>query len=142
MASQQETTEPAAPAAAPAAAVAGDRGKQQPSHSDLLSSAKVLAGAAQSVFSHDGSRVDKAKVAVAGEDLLDAASHYGKLQEKGYGSYVEKAEGYLHRLQPSPEEPKKEGEAHSAPPNKEDDKQQPSEGLGGYFKMAQGFFNK
>ncbi|KAI0523502.1 hypothetical protein KFK09_005897 [Dendrobium nobile] len=69
----------------------------QPSTSQLLSSAKVVANAAKSALRHESTELDKAKLAEAAEDLLSAASHYGKFDEKSYGKYVHKAEGYLHQ---------------------------------------------
>lgn len=69
---------------------------ERPSSSELLSSAKLVAEAAQSTFRHESHKVDKGKVAGAAGDLLEAACHYGKLEEKGFGKYVDKAEDYLH----------------------------------------------
>lgn len=67
-----------------------------PSKSELLSSAKLVAGAAKATLHHEKEKVDKAKVAGAAADLLGAASHYGKLEGKSYGKLVHKAENYLH----------------------------------------------
>ncbi|PKU72060.1 hypothetical protein MA16_Dca014660 [Dendrobium catenatum] len=69
----------------------------QPSTSQLLSSAKVVANAAKSALRHESTELDKTKLAEAAEDLLSAASHYGKFDDKSYGKYVHKAEGYLHQ---------------------------------------------
>ena len=105
------------------------------SHTELLASAKVLAEAAQS--SVQNKAVDKAKVAEAADDVLHAASQYGKLEEKGYGQYVEKAETYLHG-QFNSGDPSAE---HSAPaePKAEPKESEKSEGgLGDVMKMAQG----
>ncbi|KAI4314103.1 hypothetical protein L6164_027040 [Bauhinia variegata] len=74
----------------------GDR-HRAPSNSELFSSAKVIGEAAQSTFSHGTDKIDRAKVARAAGDLLDAASKYGKLDEKGLGKYVDKAGEYLHQ---------------------------------------------
>ncbi|XP_031094616.1 nodulin-related protein 1-like isoform X1 [Ipomoea triloba] len=66
------------------------------SNSDLFSSAKVVAEAAQAQFQNKNSDINKGEVAGAAANLLDAAQKYGKLDEtKGVGQYVEKAEGYL-----------------------------------------------
>ncbi|MGV7467989.1 hypothetical protein PJI21_28815, partial [Mycobacterium kansasii] len=72
------------------------------SSSDLLASAKILAEAAESGYGKDGAPFDKAKVAGAAEDVLEAAKGYGKLNESsGVGQYVDKAEDYLHNLHTS-----------------------------------------
>ncbi|KAF2295009.1 hypothetical protein GH714_030128 [Hevea brasiliensis] len=73
----------------------------QPSSSELLSSAKLVAEAAKASLSHETDKVDKGRVAGAAADLLGAASHYGKLEEKSFGKYVEKAEDYLHQYHSS-----------------------------------------
>ncbi|XP_009621118.1 nodulin-related protein 2-like [Nicotiana tomentosiformis] len=71
---------------------------EEASTTDLFSSAKVLAEAAQSQFNKDSGKVDNKKVAEAAADVLDAAQKYGKLDEtQGVGQYVEKAETYLHQ---------------------------------------------
>ncbi|XP_028762043.1 nodulin-related protein 1 [Neltuma alba] len=111
-------------------------GHQQYSTSELMSSAKVVAEAAQSGFGKESGSVDKAKVAEAAGDLLGAARQYGKLDEKGVGQYVEKAEDYLekygsgggggHQSDKPSEESKPEGQSESG-------------GAGGFMKMAQGF---
>ncbi|KAL0363879.1 UNVERIFIED_CONTAM: Nodulin-related protein 1 [Sesamum angustifolium] len=65
---------------------------------DLFASAKLVADAAQAQFSNEPDKYDKAKVAGATADLLDAASQYGKLDEtKGVGKYVDQAENYLRQ---------------------------------------------
>ncbi|XP_009783174.1 nodulin-related protein 2 [Nicotiana sylvestris] len=70
---------------------------EEASTTDLFSSAKVLAEAAQSQFNKDSGKIDNKKVAAAAADVLDAAQKYGKLDEtQGVGQYVEKAETYLH----------------------------------------------
>lgn len=77
-------------------------GHHRPSSTDeLLSSAKLVAEAAKSSFGHESDKVDKGKVAGAAANLLDAASHYGKLEEKSFGKYVENAEDYLQRYHTS-----------------------------------------
>ncbi|CAN6477348.1 unnamed protein product [Victoria cruziana] len=73
----------------------------KPSPTDLLSSAKVIAGAAKAAAGRDMDKVDKAKVASAAEDVLIAARHYGKLEERSFGKYVQKAETYLHEYHSS-----------------------------------------
>lgn len=65
--------------------------------SSLFSDAKVVAEAAKSSFGGGSDKVDTGKAAGAAANLLDAASHYGKLDEKGLGKYVDKAEEYLHQ---------------------------------------------
>ncbi|XWS34164.1 hypothetical protein CRYUN_Cryun21dG0016700 [Craigia yunnanensis] len=121
----------------------------KPSSSDLFSSAKLLAGAAKSSFSNESDKVDKAKVAGAAADLLDAAQDYGKLdKDKGIGQHIEKAENYLHQYetsgQPAPTTtgsgtPNK-AEAH--PESHESGGDGKDSGSGGYLKMAQGFLSK
>ncbi|KAJ6689940.1 hypothetical protein OIU85_006248 [Salix viminalis] len=69
---------------------------RQPSASELLASAKLVAEAAQASLGNGRDKIDKVKVAAAAEDLLGAASKYGKVEEKGLGQYIEKAENYLH----------------------------------------------
>ncbi|KAL3644586.1 hypothetical protein CASFOL_009766 [Castilleja foliolosa] len=66
--------------------------------SDLIHSAKVVADVAQAHLRHEPEKYNKAEVAGATADLLNAASEYGKLDEKGVGKYVDKAEDYLRHL--------------------------------------------
>jgi len=67
------------------------------STSELMASAKVVAEAAQSGFGKD---LDKDKTAEAAGDLLDAVGQYAKLDDqKGVGSYVDKAADYLHKYE-------------------------------------------
>lgn len=70
-----------------------------PSNSELLSSAKIVADAARAKLQNDPNhKFDQSEVAGAAENLLHAASHYGKLDEKGtLGMAVGKAENYLHQ---------------------------------------------
>lgn len=126
----------------------------QPSNSELMASAKLLAGAAQSSMGNESNKIDKARVAGAAADLLEAASQYGKLEEKSYGKYVEKAETYLHQYGHSTttttttdssgntahktttthtESHSGGGDGHSA---------DSGSGYGDYLKMAQGFLKK
>lgn len=126
----------------------------QPSNSELMASAKLLAGAAQSSMGNESNKIDKARVAGAAADLVEAASHYGKLEEKSYGKYVEKAETYLHQYGHSTttttttdssgntahktttthtESHSGGGDGHSA---------DSGSGYGDYLKMAQGFLKK
>jgi hypothetical protein len=92
-----------------ASAASGDSNDQTPeptekghvhhqSSGELFSSAKVVAEAGTDMYrSHSADKVDKPKVAGAAEDLLNAADEYGNLGEnKTYGSYVDKAQTYLH----------------------------------------------
>ncbi|KAL4639625.1 hypothetical protein ACB092_03G232000 [Castanea dentata] len=67
----------------------------KPSNAELMASGKVLAEAGQTTVSQGAGKVDKARAAGAAGDVLEAASGYGKLEEKSYGKYVEKAETYL-----------------------------------------------
>jgi hypothetical protein len=80
---------------------AGDSSK--PSQTDLLAKAQVVADAAKATYQKDPNiKVDNAKTAGAAADLLDAAEKYGKLDTStGIGSYVEKAENYLHEYESS-----------------------------------------
>ncbi|KAL9225893.1 hypothetical protein vseg_001769 [Gypsophila vaccaria] len=72
------------------------------STSELFADAKLLAEAAQTGFNKDAPGFDKAKVAGAAEDILEATKSYGKLDEtSGVGQYVDKAEGYLHKYHSS-----------------------------------------
>ncbi|KAJ4767458.1 hypothetical protein LUZ62_077833 [Rhynchospora pubera] len=75
--------------------------KPSPSPTNLFSSAQVVAEAAKSTLRHDTDKVDKGKAAGAAADILHAASHYGKLEEKTFGKYIQKAEDYLHRYESS-----------------------------------------
>lgn len=65
---------------------------RKPSKSELLSSAKVVADA---VRRRGENKADKAEVAGAAANLLQAASEYGKLEDKTLGEYMEKAENHL-----------------------------------------------
>ncbi|XP_010514115.1 PREDICTED: nodulin-related protein 1-like [Camelina sativa] len=72
------------------------------SNAELMASAKIVAEAAQAAARNESDKLDKAKVAGATADILDAASRYGKLDEKsGVGQYLEKAEQYLHKYETS-----------------------------------------
>lgn len=122
---------------------------QQYTGGELLSSAKVVAEAAQSTFNHQ-SDVDKAKVADAAGDLLGGARQYGKLDEKGLGSYVDKAEDYLHQYGGGqPEKPDQSHGEDPAPAPKKPESESHGEGqseggggVGDYLKIAQGFLSK
>ncbi|VVB03978.1 unnamed protein product [Arabis nemorensis] len=71
-------------------------------NAELMASAKIVAEAAQAAARNESNKLDKAKVAGATADILDAASRYGKLDEKsGVGQYLEKAEQYLHKYETS-----------------------------------------
>lgn len=73
----------------------------KPSKSELMSSAKLVADAAKAKLHHDPTQFEKSKLAGAAADLLNAASEYGKLEEKGIGKFVGKAENYLHKYETS-----------------------------------------
>ncbi|KAK7362419.1 hypothetical protein VNO77_04530 [Canavalia gladiata] len=112
----------------------------EPSNSELFASAKLVADAAQSTIRNESDKVDKAKVADAAGDLLDAAGKYAKLDEqKGVGQYVDKAADYLHQYQPT------NSSTTSKPAeSKTDDAKPKSEGggFGDFAKLAGGFLNK
>lgn len=78
-------------------------GKKPPSAGEAMQDAKVLLDAALSKLhkaeneAENGNHFEKAKVASAAGGLLAAAQHYGKLDEKKYGKYVEKAQDYLNK---------------------------------------------
>lgn len=122
----------------------------QPSSSELLSSAKVVAEAAQASFHHESEKVDKSRVAGAAADILGAASHYGKLEEKSFGKYVEKAETYLHQYQSSHSTTTTINSGHSTTNTTETHSSSHSSGgdshsgggYGDYLKMAEGFLKK
>uniref|UniRef100_A0A2P2QLN5 Uncharacterized protein MANES_01G030100 n=1 Tax=Rhizophora mucronata TaxID=61149 RepID=A0A2P2QLN5_RHIMU len=122
--------------------------QNQPTSTDLFSSAKLVAEAAQATLSHETDKVDRGKVAGAAADLLGAASQYGKLEEKGMGGYVDKAKDYLHQYGSSHSTPitttgLEDCEAdtkQSPPPDASgDNKQSEGGGYGDYLKIAQGF---
>ncbi|KAL8550256.1 hypothetical protein ACS0TY_008903 [Phlomoides rotata] len=72
------------------------------SKSDLIHSAKVVADAANAHARREPDKYDKAEVAGATADLIDAAAEYGKLDDKtGIGKYVDKAEDLLRHYQSS-----------------------------------------
>lgn len=115
----------------------GGADHSKPSKGELLASAKVVADAA---FGGKEKNVDKAKVAGAAEDLLQAAEDCGKLGDTGYGKYVDKAEEYLHKYRETTgHDPPKAGDAKpAAPSGKESEKE--GGGMGDVMKMAGGFF--
>ncbi|KAL7181522.1 hypothetical protein ACSBR1_040422 [Camellia fascicularis] len=132
--------------------------QQQSSSSDLLSSAKLMAEAAKAALNHE--TVDTGRVAGAAADLLEAASHYGKLEEKSFGKYFEKAEDYLHQYHSSHSTTtttttasgdtatttSTHSSSHSHPYSGGDEDEDGKSGSGGgygeYFKMAEGFLKK
>ncbi|CDY53944.1 BnaA02g36940D [Brassica napus] len=94
--------------------------------------------------------LDKAKVAGATADILDAAGRYGKFDEKsGVGQYLEKAENYLNKYETSHSHSSSGGShgggSHGGgagePAGKKGDEKSGSgsHGFGDYAKMAQGF---
>uniref|UniRef100_A0A7N2LBP2 Nodulin-related protein 1 n=1 Tax=Quercus lobata TaxID=97700 RepID=A0A7N2LBP2_QUELO len=125
----------------------------QPSNAELMASAKLLAEAGQTTISQGADKVDKARVAGAAGDLLGAASSYGKLEEKSYGKYVEKAETYLDQYgNPSSQSQSQsqsqshstttDSEPHSAAAGGDHESEGNTEsGTGDYVKMAQGSTN-
>ncbi|KAM4110310.1 hypothetical protein ACB094_03G185600 [Castanea mollissima] len=131
----------------------------QPSNAELMASAKVLAEAGQTTISQGADKVDKARVAGAAGDLLEAASSYGKLEQTSYGKYVEKAETYLDQYgNPSSKSQSHSTTtpSHSSTPSTTTDSEPHSAAAGGdheiegntesgagdYLKMAQGFLKK
>ncbi|PON40191.1 hypothetical protein TorRG33x02_341030 [Trema orientale] len=130
--------------------------QQQPSSTDLFSSAKVVAEAGRTAVSHGFDKVDKGKAAGAAADLLDAGSKYGKLEEKSFGKHVEKAEDYLRQYETKNtttghgHAPPESGHApssdqhHEAGAGGHDHEKKHSEegGAGDYLKIAQGFLQK
>lgn len=130
------------------------------SNAELMASAKIVAEAAQAAARNESDKLDKAKVAGATADILDAASRYGKLDEKsGVGQYLEKAEQYLHKYETSHSHSSSGGShgssqggvgsggshggvsggAGAPAAKKEDEKSGGGHGFGDYAKMAQGF---
>ncbi|CAH8389103.1 unnamed protein product [Eruca vesicaria subsp. sativa] len=128
------------------------------SSSELMASAKVVAEAAQAAARNESDKLDKAKVAGASADILDAAQKYGKLDEKsGAGQYLDKAEKYLNDFEsshstgaagtpppaatgaPPPATTGAPPPASEAEPEAKKPEEESSGGLGGYAKMAQGF---
>lgn len=72
------------------------------SKSDLIHSAKVVADAANAHARREPDKYDKAEVAGATADLLNAAAEYGKLDDNtGIGKYVDKAEDLLRHYHSS-----------------------------------------
>ncbi|CAN7079501.1 unnamed protein product [Brassica oleracea var. botrytis] len=120
-------------------------------NAELMASAKIVAEAAQAASRNETDKLDKAKVAGATADILDAAQRYGKLDEKsGVGQYLEKAENFLHKYEHSHSSGgagshggvsgSHGGGAGGPAVKKEDEKSGGgSHGLGDYAKMAQGF---
>eukprot|EP00262_Sarcandra_glabra_P011093 TRINITY_DN2679_c0_g1_i1.p1 TRINITY_DN2679_c0_g1~~TRINITY_DN2679_c0_g1_i1.p1 ORF type:complete len:141 (-),score=29.02 TRINITY_DN2679_c0_g1_i1:234-656(-) len=123
----------------------------QTSTTNLMSSAKVVAEAAQSTLHHQSDKLDKGKVAGAAADLLGAVSHYGKLEEKSFGKYIDKAEDYLHNYNSSHSSTTTITTTHSTVTNHSTQSSsthsgggnaQSESGYGEYFKMAEGFLKK
>ncbi|KAA8534387.1 hypothetical protein F0562_031904 [Nyssa sinensis] len=113
----------------------------QQSTSELLSSAKLLAEAATATLHHESDKVDKGRVSGAAADLLDAASHYCKLEEKSYVQYIEKAENYL-RQHASHSTTTTHGHYAATPATTHSSSHSGGDGnseggYGDYFKMAQ-----
>nr|XP_043623868.1 nodulin-related protein 1-like [Erigeron canadensis] len=123
----------------------------QPSNSELLSSAKQVAEAAKLATSNQSDKIDKPKVAGAAADILDAAKEYGKFDEtQGVGQYLKQADDYLHQYEKgsggtaAAPPPVKEGEG--APPapveEKKPEKEESGSGFGAQdaLKAAGSFF--
>jgi hypothetical protein len=131
------------------------------SSSGLMSSGKVVTGAAMSAFETKSvENIDKEKVAGASAEILDSVSKYGKLEDKPAGQYFEKAEVYLKQYSsggtektdvpaaadagapkpPEEEAPKEPAPAAEGAESLMDKKSGGEEsGGGGFMKMAQGF---
>ncbi|XP_074582443.1 nodulin-related protein 1-like [Curcuma longa] len=128
--------------------------RPHPKPTQLLSSAKVVAGAAKSALGHEADKIDRAEVASAAADLIGAASHYANLEEKRFGKYVGKAEDYLHHYHSSHSatatataaaaHSSTAAAADSASPNLggSGEGHHAGGGLEDYLKMAQGFLKK
>ncbi|KAL9226169.1 hypothetical protein vseg_002011 [Gypsophila vaccaria] len=123
------------------------------SKSELMSSAKILANAAKSALSNETNKIDKAAVAGASANVLAAAKRYGKLEEKSFGKYVDKAENYLHKYHSSSSSSSSSspatvnGGGHAGGGNGHSSSGGGSDGGGGggssdYIKLAQGLLNK
>ncbi|KAK9051020.1 hypothetical protein SSX86_027645 [Deinandra increscens subsp. villosa] len=119
----------------------------QTSDSDLASSAKLVAEAAQYAATNQSDKIDKPKVAGAAGDLIEDAENYGKFDEtQGVGKYLKKADDYLHEYEKSGATPpaaaaeEKKGEA--PPPAAEEKKEESGSGFGAAdaFKAAGSFF--
>ncbi|XP_076922936.1 uncharacterized protein LOC143584893 [Bidens hawaiensis] len=135
---------------AAASAVTGGDDKNtnpnQTSNSDLVSSAKLVAEAAQSAASNQSDKIDKPKVAGAAADLLDAAKKYGKFDEtQGAGQYLKQANDYLHQYEksgtPAAAPPAAEGEkkVDAPPPAEEKKEEEKKEESGSEFGAADAF---
>lgn len=125
------------------------RPHKQPSTSELMTSAKVVAGAAKATIGHTKEEIDKVKVAGAAGDLLSGVKHYGKLEENvGLGKYVGKAETYLHKYESSHSSSvggptvAGAGSAGVGKEKKKDGHGSHGGGVSDYFKMAEGFLKK
>ncbi|CAN8253663.1 unnamed protein product [Cochlearia groenlandica] len=115
------------------------------SNAELMASAKIVAEAAQAATRNETNKLDKAKVAGATADILDAASRYGKFDEKsGVGQYLEKAENYLHKYESSHSNSSSGGGGsgshggETAATGKKGEEKSGG-GIGDYAKLAQGF---
>ncbi|KAM1082251.1 hypothetical protein ACFX13_021274 [Malus domestica] len=127
---------------------------------EVMSSAKIVAGA------NKGDKFDKAEVCKAASTILGAASAYGGFDDKeGIGSYLSKAEDMLRKYggggqegegggpktsvshsSASEEKKKKSNDSNESgggpkkPTKKDDGEEDGGGGVGGYLKMAQGFW--
>ncbi|KVH97703.1 nodulin-related protein 1-like [Cynara cardunculus var. scolymus] len=118
----------------------------QPSASELLSSAKLVAEAAKCATSNQTEKIDKPKVAGAAADIIDATEKYGNFDEtKGVGQYLKKAEDYLNDYEKSGATPPPPPAKEEAPPAKEEKKVEKEESGSGFgaadaLKAAGSFF--
>ncbi|KAL8532441.1 hypothetical protein ACS0TY_008878 [Phlomoides rotata] len=116
------------------------------SKSDLIHSAKVVADAANAHARREPDKYDKAEVAGATADLIDAAAEYGKLDDKaGIGKYVDKAEDLLRHYQSSHSADHAGKSADHKPADHKPAKSEEHGGGGGggdFMKMAGDFLKK
>ncbi|CAF2258752.1 unnamed protein product [Brassica napus] len=71
------------------------------SPSELMTSSKVVAEAAQAAARNESDKLDKAKVAGDSADILDVDQEYGRFDKSDAGQYFEKAEKYLKEFESS-----------------------------------------
>ncbi|CAN4094777.1 unnamed protein product [Withania somnifera] len=109
----------------------------KPTKSELMSSAKLIADAANAKIHHDPKKFEKSELAGAAADLLNAASQSGKLEETGIGKFVVKAETYLHKYETSHSTTTTASTTEYTQSSEET-----GSGYGEYIKMAEGIFKK
>ncbi|KAI3720193.1 hypothetical protein L6452_21106 [Arctium lappa] len=113
----------------------------QPSSSELMSSAKLVAEAAKCATSNQTDKIDKPKTAGAAADIVDATEKYGKFDEtKGVGQYLQKAEDYLHDYEKSGATPSAKEAAPPAEEKKVEKEESGGFGAADALKAAGGVF--